>query len=77
MAEHQRDTDIKFPRVVGQKDWITAETWRRIQLREEKKSAINNSRTRATKAQAQEDHTKSDKKEKESVKMDKLQIAET
>ena len=52
-------------------DWITAETWRRIQLRKEKKSAINNSRTRATKAQAQEDHTKANREVKKSVKMDK------
>jgi len=37
-----------------QKDWITTETWGRIQLRKEKKSAINNSRTRATKAQVQD-----------------------
>jgi len=54
-----------------QKDWITEETWRRIPLRKEKKSAINNSRIRATKAQAQEDQTKANREVKKSVKMDK------
>ena len=54
-----------------QKDWITAETWRRIQLRKEKKSAINNSLKPATKTQAQQDHTKANREVKKSIKMDK------
>ena len=52
-----------------QNDWITTETWRRIQLQKEKKSAINNSRTRATNAQSQENHTKTSREVKNSVKM--------
>ena len=39
--------EVVGPKKRQQKDWITAETWGRIQLRKEKKSATNNSRTRA------------------------------
>jgi len=46
-----------------QKDWITAETWGRIQLRKEKQ--ISN------KQQAQEDHAKTNREVKKNVKMDK------
>ena len=62
---------VGFLRKRQQQDWITAETWRRIQLRKEKPSAINNSRTRATKPRAQEDHTKAIREVEKSVKMDK------
>ena len=37
----------------------------------EKKSAVNNSRTRAAKAKAQEEHTAANRQVRKSVKMDK------
>ena len=40
-----------------EKDWISAETIRKIQIRNDKKGAVNNSRTRAAKVAAQNEHT--------------------
>ena len=43
----------------------------KIQLQKEKKPAINNSRTRATKAQVEEDHKKGNSEIRKRVKLDK------
>ena len=40
-----------------QKDWISAETIRKIQIRKDKKGAANSSRTRAAKVAAQKENT--------------------
>ena len=40
-----------------QKEWISTETQQRIQTRKEKKALVTNSRTRASKAKAQEEYT--------------------
>ena len=40
-----------------QKDWISAETIRKIQIRKDKKGTVNSSRTRAAKVAAQKEHT--------------------
>jgi len=40
-----------------------------VQVRKEKKSAVNNSRIRRTKAQTQEEHTKANREVKKSVKV--------
>ena len=54
-----------------QKDWISAETVNKVQVRKEKKGAVNNSRTRAAKAAAQEEYTEANRAVKNSVKTDK------
>ena len=59
-----------------QKDWISAETVNKVQVRKEKKGAVNNSRTRAAKAAAQEEYTEANKAVKNSVKTDKANFIE-
>ena len=54
-----------------QKDWISAETIRKIQIRKYKKGAVNRSRTRAAKAAAQKEHTSANREVRKSVKTDK------
>ena len=58
-----------------QKDWISADTLNKVQVRKEKKDAINNSRTRAAKATAQEEYTEANRV-KSSVKTDKANFIE-
>ena len=58
-----------------QKDWVTAETWRRIQVRKEKKSAVNNSQTRA--AKAKEVHTAANREVQIFFLMDKQNYVES
>ena len=59
-----------------QKDWISADTLNKVQVRKEKKGAINNSRTRAAKATAQEEYTEANRAVKNSVKTDKANFIE-
>ena len=59
-----------------QKDWISAETIRKIQIRKDKKGAVNSSRTRAAKAAAQKKHTAANREVRKSVKTDKRDIVE-
>ena len=59
-----------------QKDWISAETVNKVQVRKEKKGAVNNSRTRAAKAAAQEEYTEANRAVKNSVKTDKANFIE-
>ena len=56
-----------------QKDWISADTVSKVQLRKGKKDAVNKSRTRAAKATAQEEANRADKN---SVKTDKANFIE-
>lgn len=53
------------------KEWISAETLRKMDTRKAKKSVLNNSRTRAAKARAQEEYTETNKEVKRSIKADK------
>ena len=53
------------------KPWITPETLRKVEERKRMKAVVNNSRTRAAKAKAQEQYTKSNKEVKKSIKEDK------
>lgn len=46
------------------KEWISADTLKKLDVRKEKKAALNNSRTRAAKAKAQEEYTATDKEVK-------------
>ena len=59
-----------------QKDWISADTLNEVQVRKEKKGAINNSRTRAAKATAQEEYTEANRAVKNSIKTDKANFIE-
>ncbi|VDP60400.1 unnamed protein product [Schistosoma curassoni] len=53
------------------KEWISIETLDNIKEREKKKAAINNSRTRAEKVQAQAEYTEANKQVKRSIRADK------
>ena len=59
-----------------QKDWISAETIRKIQIRKDKKGAVNSSRTRAAKAAAQKEHTAANREVRKSVKTNKRDFVE-
>ena len=59
-----------------QKDWISADTVTKVQVRKENKGAINNSRTRAATATAQEEYTEANRAVKNSVKTDKANFIE-
>ena len=59
-----------------QKDWISAETIINILIRKDKKGAVNSSRTRATKAAAQTEHTAANREVRKSVKTDKRDFVE-
>ena len=53
------------------KEWISANTIHKLETRRERKTVLNNSRTRAAKARAQEEYTTVDKEVKRSIKKDK------
>ncbi|KAK2167820.1 hypothetical protein NP493_1256g00007 [Ridgeia piscesae] len=59
-----------------QRHWISADTLNKVQVRKEKKGAINNSRTRAVKATTQEEYTEANRVVKNSVKTDKANFIE-
>ena len=59
-----------------QKDWISADTVNKVQVRKEKKGAVNNSRTRAAKAAAQDEYTEANRAVKNGVKTDKANFIE-
>uniref|UniRef100_A0A8C3IT77 Endonuclease/exonuclease/phosphatase domain-containing protein n=1 Tax=Chrysemys picta bellii TaxID=8478 RepID=A0A8C3IT77_CHRPI len=54
-----------------QKEWITAETLTKIEDRKKKKAVVNNSRTRAAKAKAQEEYAEAYKVVKRNIRKDK------
>ncbi|VDP55016.1 unnamed protein product [Schistosoma curassoni] len=58
------------------KEWISMETVDRIKERKNKKSAINNSRTRAEKIQAQAEYIEANKQKKKSIRTDKQKYVE-
>ena len=53
------------------KEWISADTIHKLETRRERKTVLNNSRTRAAKAKAREEYTTADKGVKRSIKKDK------
>ena len=59
-----------------QKDWISAETIGKIQIRKDKKGVGNNSRTRAANVAAQKEHTAANREVRKSVKTDKRDFVE-
>ena len=63
-------------KIYQQKDWISAGTVNKVQVRKEKKGAINNSRTRPAKATSQEEYTEANRAVKNSVKTDTANFIE-
>ena len=59
-----------------QREWISAESSRRIQERKLKKAAVNNSRTRAAKQRAQEEYSESNKEVRRSIRKDRREYIE-
>ena len=53
------------------KEWISANTIHKLETRRERKTVLNNSRTRAVKATAQDEYTAVDREVKRSIKKDK------
>ncbi|VDO84442.1 unnamed protein product, partial [Schistosoma margrebowiei] len=58
------------------KEWISTETLDKIKERKNKKAAINNSRTRAKKVQAQAEYIEANKQVKRSIRADKKKYVE-
>ncbi|VDP44043.1 unnamed protein product [Schistosoma curassoni] len=58
------------------KEWISIETLNRIKERKNKKTAINNSRTRAEKVQAKAEYIEANKQVKRSIRADKKKYVE-
>ncbi|VDO59044.1 unnamed protein product [Schistosoma margrebowiei] len=58
------------------KEWISIETLDKIKERKNKKAAINNSRTRADKVQAQAEYIEANKQVKKSIRADKQKYVE-
>ncbi|VDO88319.1 unnamed protein product [Schistosoma margrebowiei] len=58
------------------KEWISIETLDKIKERKSKKAAINNSRTRAEKFQAQAEYIEANKQVKRSIRADKKKYVE-
>ena len=59
------------------KEWISAETIKKVQERKEKKAAINKSRTRAEKTKTHAENTDATRNVKQSLKADKANYIET
>ena len=66
-------SDVLGKKKYQQKDWISADTVNKVQLKKERKGA-NNNRTRAVKATAQEVYTEANRAVKNSVKTDKEKL---
>ena len=64
-------SDVLGPVKYHHKDWLSTETMKKIQDRKEKKAAVNNSRTRAERSQAQEAYSQANKTVKKSIRSDK------
>ncbi|VDP31815.1 unnamed protein product [Schistosoma margrebowiei] len=58
------------------KEWISTKTLDKIKERKNKKAAINNSRTRAEKVQAQAEYIEANKQVKRSIRADKKKYVE-
>ena len=63
--------EVLGPKKNQHKDWISVDTLQKIQARRLKKEAVNERRTRASKAAAQAEYTRAHKEVKRSVKKDK------
>lgn len=66
--------EVFGPKKKQQKEWMTTETLTKIEDRKKKKAAVNNSKTRAAKAKAQEEYTEAHRRVKKSIKKDKKKL---
>jgi hypothetical protein len=68
--------EVLGPMKHQQKEWISAETLRKIQERKQKKAAVNSSKTRASKVKVQKEYTDAHKEVKRNIKIDKRNYVE-
>ena len=73
LREREQDTceEVLGKQKTQHKEWISADTIHKLETRRERKTVLNNSRTRAAKARAQEEYTAVDREVKRSIKKDK------
>ncbi len=69
--------EVLSPLKYNHKEWISKGSLKKIERRKEKKAEINNSRTCAEKAKAQEQYSQANKSVKKSIKVDKKIYVET
>ena len=62
--------EVLGPNKTDHKEWISAETFRKIEERKKKKDAVNKSRTRTTKLIAQKEYAEANKNVKKSFRKD-------
>ena len=62
--------EVLGPKKSDHKEWISAETFRKIEERKKKKDAVNKSRTRTTKQLAQKEYAEANKNVKKSFRKD-------
>ena len=67
---HDTCEEVLGKKKTQHKEWISADTIHKLETRREKKTVLNNSRTRAAKARAQEEYTAVDREVKRSIKRD-------
>ena len=68
--------EVLGPQKRNHKEWISTVSLKKIEQRREMKAVLNNSRTRAEKAKAQEQYTQANKSVKKSIKADKKNYAD-
>ncbi|VDO85551.1 unnamed protein product, partial [Schistosoma margrebowiei] len=72
----EEETKVLGLKKYHHKEWISTETLDKIKERKNKKAAINNSRTRAEKVQAQAEYIEVNKQVKRSIRADKKKYVE-
>nr|KAG5687536.1 hypothetical protein BaRGS_013638 [Batillaria attramentaria] len=68
---HDTCEEVLGKRKTQHKEWISADTIQKLEVRKEKKTALNTSRTRRAKAKAQEEYTAANREVKRSTRKDK------
>ena len=68
---HDTCEEVLGKKKTQHKEWISADTIHKLETRRERKTVLNNSRTRAAKTRTQEEYTAVDREVKRSIKKDK------
>ena len=68
---HDTCEEVLGKKKTQHQEWISADTIHQLETRRERKTVLNNSRTRAARARAQEEYTAVDREVKRSIKKDK------
>nr|KAG5704670.1 hypothetical protein BaRGS_025312 [Batillaria attramentaria] len=68
---HDTCEEVLGKRKTQHKEWVSADTTQKLEVRKKKKTALNTSRTRRAKAKAQEEYTAADREVKRSTRKDK------